>query len=1318
MGGDTSAFRSSSRHPEPGQANEDRQESTPNHQRASNQQLGVRLEWKSWTKLSILVQDLPRGTTTLDLWRAFNRNGTIDRIHIPRGRNGGTTSHAYVDFSPVPQTSFWDLGILPMTIEDRTYDVRIELQNPRPVQTIKSPVRPGILYHEQMALRLVNLDFGFYSQERTLDIMKTIRHDLDFPFHFNLTVNLKFKKIEIKFPCFIPDPRREDYTIQASKERIGMRESRKPSEYKTEIRFSHLGELLRLDHSDQYWSLIIPLRSPPKFYKRRRHLALSHKTENSSWGEHDTWTRTSEISYNADWSKYDRVSLQRQYQFIDIGRWTTYRLVFPKTCENQWTPMNNALQDFNIQVVPIDGANFSTRVGRPSTFWEMIDEPVSANVNRQLALEHYGNIHLPFDARYQLEAAISQGIFTEQSITLEFLKKLENMNSTYIQFLGQTKNQAMSILDYVTDAGKRIYDPMTVFEDPVALKHNSKIVLPIHCALVRKVTVTPSTIYLSSPTPETTNRVLRQYAKNADRFLRVQFTDERTEGRMRSVIDSDTNDTLFNRVYRTLLHGIQIGDRHFQFLAFGNSQFREHGAYFFSSPADHQSCDDIRNWMGDFSHIKVVAKYASRLGQCFSTTRDPRGLQLGLKIVEIPDIKNNGWCFSDGVGMISEFTAADITRKLGMYDKSGKVPSAFQFRLGGNKGILVTWPDAKLNEVRLRPSQKKFNALAKNIEIIRPSRFSAAALNRQTVAILSCLGVPDEVFVELTRDQLFEYEQAMSDYKVAQRLLGRFVDENQMTTTIGSMIEHGFMNSQEPFAKAVLQLWRAWSMKLLREKARIVVEKGALVFGCVDETHTLRGHTDADEPDLTNDRAILPQIFLQVPKQNQPSQYEVITGLCVVGRNPSLHPGDLRVVEAVDVEVPAIKALRDVVVFPAEGDRNIASMCSGGDLDGDDFFVFWDERLIPKEWNYPPLMHDVVEPKESSRDVQIKDIAKFFVEYMKNDSLGMIAHAHVAQSDRLPDGPKDPRCIELAKLHSNAVDYVKTGQQAHITARLTPTTWPHFMEKKKKSYHSTTVLGQLYDLVAKVDFTPDFESPFDSRILRRYDLSPEILDKARKIKNDYDIAMRRIMNQREIKTEFEVWSTFVLSRPVVGTDYKVQEDMGIVMVGLRDRFKKTLDEELRDAEDGTIQFEEQKHRFIAAIYRITWEEVQIALQECRETRLIAGRQIPKRTKNEMPLISFPWLFESELGLIATSPKTEALMLDEVRIPKIVSADRVAISLDATAASTEEDDERVVDEAVEELVEEAAEQDTYTGIAALQKLGLGSDSDSDSGLSTS
>jgi len=47
--------------------------------------------------------------------------------------------------------------------------------------------------------------------------------------------------------------------------------------------------------------------------------------------------------------------------------------------------------------------------------------------------------------------------------------------------------------------------------------------------------------------------------------------------------------------------------------------------------------------------------------------------------------------------------------------------------------------------------------------------------------------------------------------------------------------------------------------------------------------------------------------------------------------------------------------------------------------------------------------------------------------------------------------------------------------------------------------------------------------------------------------------------------------------------------------------------------------------------------MEIALHECRSTKIVGGKEVPRRKMESkyMPLISFPWLFSETLGRIAT-----------------------------------------------------------------------------------
>lgn len=193
------------------------------------------------------------------------------------------------------------------------------------------------------------------------------------------------------------------------------------------------------------------------------------------------------------------------------------------------------------------------------------------------------------------------------------------------------------------------------------------------------------------------------------------------------------------------------------------------------------------------------------------------------------------------------------------------------------------------------------------------------------------------------------------------------------------------------------------------------------------------------------------------------------------------------------------------------------------------------------------------------------------------------------------------------------------------------------MEKnisKDQIYHSPKILGQVYDRIQRVDFAARYEDSFDPRVLKAYELDDEILAAARQVKSQYDTAMRRIMAQHEVKTEFEVWSTFMLSKPRGGSDYKFQEDMARISNGLKDGFRDVC---LERAGASDARDFEKLGPFVAAMYRVTCEEMQIALQECQETKRIGGRDVPRRKKEpkHMPFMSFPWLFHDVLGQIAT-----------------------------------------------------------------------------------
>ena len=996
-------------------------------------------------------------------------------------------------------------------------------------------------------------------------------------------------------------------------------------DFKFQIPFAQLPHKIIRNQNYRCYELIISLPTAivPRFFKKMNP-STTHEVGGTHWTINQVWYRRTAICSNA-YGKYQRnqsLSLDEPEPFIDMGSWTTYRVcinkeVFDDKIQQVLEPYNIAFQNnSNIQILSL---RHPDRIQSPATFWHTLD---SNDCTHSMLQSLENNKGLSWYVRYQLEVCVSKNILNPTNISVEFITKLSSLS----------EDKALRLLEHVADKGARIYDPMMVFSMRPPQTSSTRKIHRNHI-LQRSITVKPSSIEIMTPSADETNRIIRKFKEWGDRFIRINFRDEKGEGKIFSD-DSDVNLALFNRVKRTLNHGLLIGGRHYEWLASGNSQFREHGVYMFAKIPGVKSAKDIRLEMGQFDDMHIVAKFNARMGQCFSTTREFDGTPV---VAQIPDVetttRGTKVCFTDGVGKISHA----LTEFINIQMKFSQRPSAFQFRLGGTKGVLVYWPDVSGQQILTRPSQEKFQTDRSRLEIIRPATFVRSELNRQLIMLLSCLGIPDDVFIRKLKSMLKDIDDAMYNEEDAKELLQKRVDVNSMTLTMHDMIKSGFMAHDEPFFRTLLLLWRAWTHKKLKEKAGIQIDLGAFVMGVTDETKTLRGHNSANQSQPCSDQKMLsslPEIFLQVPDPKDLNESYIVTGICLLARNPSLHPGDIRVVRAVNV--PALRHLKNVVVFPQTGDIDIPSMCSGGDLDGDDFFVTWDAALIPKdksEWNHPAMEHTPATPTYKQR-VADEDLRVFFVNHIKQDMLGMIAHAWLAQADWQGEGPKAEACKQLARLHSTAVDFPKNGVPASGKEfkKLRPREYPHYLQGNRPDHKvrkSTSIVGQLYDMVQRIEYQPIINSPFDRRVLDAYEPNEELDQQASILKNEYDAGLRRIMAQFEVETEAEIFTGFVMRHSKGLKEYELQSKIGELVNGVKEKFREACIDAAGGRDSANL------YPFVASMYRVTAQHVRSELQDLRNTFGYHAESTPEMAPQERPLVSFPWIFHQELGQIAS-----------------------------------------------------------------------------------
>jgi RNA-dependent RNA polymerase len=902
----------------------------------------------------------------------------VYRIEIP-----SNSSYVYIDIRPPPQHDFWNQPNFGNAYGSRARSLNVDvLQLFDPA--ISSAVRCDQIFMKRMSLDVSSVEIGFLLTPNCMMAMaRSAASQSDSERRIVFSVNLERTELELQFPFEI---------ITMSQIQVSRTET-----LRFQTPFTNIGSIREIELTPTKRILILQLQSPPTWYKKMRDIRASMETDlrDNTWNAYMAWERQTDVVDNISRFRTKPIQLHKPDSLLDLGRWLTFHVAFELNASNQvkYEKLCEALQDWNLKFEKIEFSQFKTVPKALCHIWDVMDGSLQSN-STQTSVGDLLQIsrdmkHLTFKVRYQLEVCVSKGCLNEYNLTDEFLRRLGEINP----------DQACASLERIADRKLRLYNPMDIFpmQDRQSLLPKS---LPGYCILSRSCNITPTSILWNTPVVETSNRVIRQYYQYQDRFLRVRFTDEIPLGRVYSRRDQRVEE-LFARITQVMNHGIILGDRHYEFLAFGNSQFREHGAYFFAS-LPNLKAEQIRSQLGNLKDIRTAAKWCARLGQNFSTTR---AIRTTVMINDsLYDVERNGFNFTDGVGKISKFLAQMIADELRLPNPLEDHPSLFQFRLGGCKGVLAVAPEIPGQEIHIRPSQYKFPAKHHGLEIVRTSQFVTSTLNRQIIVILSALGVKDEVFLSMMQKMIDELEQSMSDKAIAMRLLQKNIDINQCTLVLASMILNGFMDVREPFMISMLRLWKSWNLKYLKEKAKIYVSNGAHLMGCVDEYGVLKGHFNNAHVPEDN----LPEIFVKIdPERN--GIYQVLEGMCLLARSPSLHPGDVRVVRAVNK--PELQHLKNVVVFPQNGDRDIPGMCSGGDVDGDDYLIIWDQALLPREWNLAPMDFTPEKPAPLEREVVVRDVTNFFVQYIKNDNLPVIASAHLCWADHEQAGVKSQKCI-------------------------------------------------------------------------------------------------------------------------------------------------------------------------------------------------------------------------------------------------------------------------------------------------------------------
>ncbi|KAJ8437704.1 hypothetical protein Cgig2_008330 [Carnegiea gigantea] len=957
-------------------------------------------------------------------------------------------------------------------------------------------------------------------------------------------------------------------------------------DYKVEFLVRDINEVKRCTDFSA-WVILLQLASAPFIYYRTANDDIYESVSYDLLDDDDPWIRTTDFTPSRA-----------------IGRCNSYRIVIPP---HKGPTLEKAIRYLVERRVPVDRSRQQLKVKDEPNFGMPMSDPF-------YFVQHEEGV--PFEVTFLLNAVVHKGIINQHQLSDSFFDLIRT-KSTEVNLAAL--RHICSYKRPLFDAYKRLKEVQSwLLKNPRLLKGPKELTDVVE---VRRLIITPTKAYCLPPEVELSNRVLRHYKHAADRFLRVTFMDEGMQMLNSNVLSYYAapivkmitlnsflqRTSVFKRINSILKHGFYLSGRMYSFLAFSSNQLRDRSAWFFAEDKRNRNLtvSNIRRWMGEFTD-RNVAKCAARMGQCFSSTYATVEVSLDEVEPELEDIKRNGYFFSDGIGMITPDLAMEVAEKLQLKDNP---PCAYQIRFAGCKGVVACWP-GKVDGIRLylRKSMNKFHSKHRVLEVCSWTRFQPGFLNRQIITLLSALEVPDDVFWRMQETMISKLDQMLINTDVAFDVLTASCAEQGNTAAI--MLSAGFKPQSEPHLRGMLTCIRAAQLGDLREKARIFVSSGRWLMGCFDEAGVLEQgqcFIQVSKPSLENCFSKHGTRFSEIKKN-----LEVIKGLVVVGKNPCLHPGDIRILEAVDA--PSLHHLSDCLVFPQKGDRPHTNEASGSDLDGDLYFVTWDENLIPpSKRSWVPMEYAPASVKELPRPVNHLDIIDFFTRNMVNENLGAICNAHVVHADLSPYGALDENCLKLAELAALAVDFPKTGKVVTMPYDLKPKMYPDFMGKPdSQSYKSNKILGQMYRQIKDAYFDRDSTSLCERNFTPgniSYDAHLEVVGSDKFISDAWDLKcsyvgqIHGLLAQYKVSKEEEIVTGHVWSMPKYNSRKlgELKEKLKHAYNCLKKEFRQHFDRlgaefEQLDEEERNVVYEKKASAWYQVTYHAEWVKRSMELQ--------------------------------------------------------------------------------------------------------------------------
>ncbi|KAG9090168.1 hypothetical protein FRC06_001192 [Ceratobasidium sp. 370] len=357
---------------------------------------------------------------------------------------------------------------------------------------------------------------------------------------------------------------------------------------------------------------------------------------------------------------------------------------------------------------------------------------------------------------------------------------------------------------------------------------------------------------------------------------------------------------------------------------------------------------------------------------------------------------------TDGCGFLNWAALKAIQERMGW----DVFPVHVQARIAGAKGLFALHPEhgdpneepqiwirdnrpysSSQNKVKLQP-KNTWSQFHYVLDVCSGPFFqNPASITYEMILCLSARGVPDHILVELLKKSIKDiasdheppqhahgsyvlWDSIYNTHRVLQNRLKQVISpEQQRAQGFVSFGEDGEIvpeevvsakwdvgpdpNSGTPATSQELILgwlqagfsptdpWVMEKLVYLQEK----LMKAAVKKFRITIPKSLRAHIIPDPIGVLDEGEVFFASGQTLLEDSSGLKKHCITGPVIVSRNPCVQKSDARKVIAVENYRLWSLGYHDVVVFSTKGDCSLASLLSGGDYDGDNVIMIWDEAI-------------------------------------------------------------------------------------------------------------------------------------------------------------------------------------------------------------------------------------------------------------------------------------------------------------------------------------------------------------------------------------